>query len=524
MSMTLAALLWSLLSGAHAADMLEETRGVVGRDMVLPSGTAWAEALIDSGQWDKALIAWQGLALINKDPDAAMWAIVCAVRAGDPEAAQAATFMAMDIAEGDPRILLTAAWLLNEGGAHREAAKLVQDYPEAAPDAEGALIMQMRAWMMAGKIRKSLRLRRQMMQASQLDAWFWFEIGLEDAWRKQPEALDHMRQSVRASNAGPAHYQLLVQYLSDQGRAQEAVVTGMEGMQRFPSSGQLGLTVLELSQHSAGRVALEDMLAEQPDHARAQAMLGMVLLADGEPVDALPHLNVAVEEGEDRPAMYLLLAEAHLAADQPEASWDSLASGVTAHPEDTSLWRELFGLSDAVSRQGDSLALYEDAWQQGVHKTFLVDLAYQAASDIDELELALQWSDRGLGIPGHSWQGLSQRALVLTRLERGAEALTAYEEALQIEPREPMLLNNLAWFLLEPSGDVEPDPVRARSLAEAAVQHAEQPQPAYLDTLARALWEQGERRRAIELQRQAAALDPENEHIRNTLQQYETSE
>jgi predicted Zn-dependent protease len=138
MSMTLAALLWSLLSGAHAADMLEETRGVVGRDMVLPSETAWAEALIDSGQWDKALIAWQGLALINKDPDAAMWAIVCAVRAGDPEAAQAATFMAMDIAEGDPRVLLTAAWLLNEGGAHREAAKLVQDYPEAAPDAEGA--------------------------------------------------------------------------------------------------------------------------------------------------------------------------------------------------------------------------------------------------------------------------------------------------------------------------------------------------------------------------------------------------
>jgi len=522
--MAWAVFLWSFLSTALAADLLEETRGVVGRDVSPRAETQWASDLVDSGRWDDAMLAWQGIALSQGDPDAALWAIVCAVRANDADAAQAATFMAMDIGKGDPRVLLTAAWLLNEGGAHKEAAKLVSDYPLRAPDADGAMILQLRALMMDGKTRKALRLRKRALESGIEDAWFWFELGLEDAWRREASASDYMRRATRADNAAPAHYQLLLAHLAATGEPAAALEAGLEGLRRFPEAGTLGLGVLEFSQYGEGRRVLEGVVKRQPENAVAQVVLGTVLLADELPEDAAAHLEAALEAGQDRPAVYRMLAEAHLAVEEGGDAWDALAVGVREHPEELSLWRELYRISHREARQGDALTLTEDAWQQGVHQEFLVDFAYQAASDIDELELALQWSDRGLGLPGRGWQGLSQRALALTRLDRGHEALSTYEEALRMRPSEPQLLNNLAWFLMEPSGDVAPDPTRALALAEAAVENASEPQPAYLDTLARALWEQGERQRAVETQRQAAALAPEDEHIRNTLQVYETSE
>jgi predicted Zn-dependent protease len=524
MSMAWAVLIWGSLTGALAADLLEETRGVVGRGVSLSAEHDWAVALIDAGQWDEAMLSWQGIALSESNADAALWAIVCAVRAGDPQAAQAATFMAMDIARGDPRVLLTAAWLLNEGGAHKEASKLVEDYPLSAADADGAVVLRLRALMMSGKIGKSLRVRRRSIEAGVDDAWFWFELGLEDAWRREPEADAHMRRAIRSEGAGPAHYRLLVAHLAEQGDSAAALEVGLEGLVRFSDSGTLGLALLELVRFGEGRAALDALVSARPDHAVAQAVLGTVLLADADPVGATDHLRAAVAGGQDQPAMYRMLAEAHLAAEQHTDAWDVLAIGIEHHPEEPVLWQDLYRVSYDHARQDDALNLSEDAWQRGVHSLFLVDFAYQAANDMDQLELALQWSDRGLGIEGRGWQGLSQRALALTRLGRGREALSTYEEALQLRPSEPQLLNNLAWFLLEPSGDVSPDPARARSLAEAAVEHASEPRPAYLDTLARALWEQGEHRQAVELQRQAAALAPGNESIRNTLQQYETSE
>ena len=115
------------------------------------------------------------------------------------------------------------------------------------------------------------------------------------------------------------------------------------------------------------------------------------------------------------------------------------------------------------------------------------------------------------------------RALSLSRLGRGVEALAAYEEALLLDPDRPVFLNNLAWFLLHPEAGVEPDPVRALKLAEHAVAQSPEPVPAYLDTLAAAAWRLGDAGRAVEIQREAARLDPTDDHIRDMLQQYETS-
>ena len=86
---------------------------------------------------------------------------------------------------------------------------------------------------------------------------------------------------------------------------------------------------------------------------------------------------------------------------------------------------------------------------------------------------------------------------------------------------EATILNNLAWFLLDPGDGMEADPSRARQLAEAALSRAGGPNPAYLDTLARAYWQLGDTEEALRHQRHAARLDPSDDHIRSTLEEYE---
>ena len=518
-------LLWmlGLVHAVLAADLLEETRGVLGRGVGPIPGGELAALLVEQDRWTEAAAMYRPLAAAGS-PEAALWSVVASVRAGDPQGAQEATFAALEISPGDPRVVLAAAWLLNEGGAHREAAKLLRDYPAGAPDAAGATVLRMRSAMMLGKPRRAQRLRRQALERGAVDAWFWFEAGLEDIWLERDGATDTIRQATRSQNAGGMHYQLLLQHLRETTGVEAAVAAGLEGMARFPDHMELAGMMAELCRYGDGRAALEAVVAGDPQAAVARRLLGIVLLAEDEPATAAEHLQAAMDGGLDQPEMYRLLAEAHLAAEAEPAAWRALAGGVERHPEDPYLWRELFSLGEQAARVGDALEISEAAWQKGVHQGFLVDFSYEAASDIEALDVALRWSERSAGLSGRRWRGLLQRALTLTQLGRGEEALRAYEEALLLKPNEPQLLNNLAWFLLEPATGVDRDVERALRLAEQAVRVSSEPRAAYLDTLARALWETGDQERAVALQREAAALEPDNEYIRNTLQQYETSE
>lgn len=86
-------------------------------------------------------------------------------------------------------------------------------------------------------------------------------------------------------------------------------------------------------------------------------------------------------------------------------------------------------------------------------------------------------------------------------------AIKAYELALERDPNQPDLLNNLSWVLLT-SRDVSlRQPKRALQLSEKAVQL--KPAGYILDTLATAWWANGFPAEAIALERQAIMIDPE---------------
>ncbi|MBW2472109.1 MAG: M48 family metalloprotease, partial [Deltaproteobacteria bacterium] len=94
-------------------------------------------------------------------------------------------------------------------------------------------------------------------------------------------------------------------------------------------------------------------------------------------------------------------------------------------------------------------------------------------------------------------------------IEQDAEALAAYEKSIALEPENPEVLNNLAWLLITAKEPEVLDPERALELAKNAA--FLRPAAGYiLDTLAAAYWANDMIDKALDAERTAMKLEPEN--------------
>ena len=94
------------------------------------------------------------------------------------------------------------------------------------------------------------------------------------------------------------------------------------------------------------------------------------------------------------------------------------------------------------------------------------------------------------------------------KLER--KAIEAYESALVLRPDHADIHNNLSWLLLTASDKSLRDPARALTLAQKAISLQEEGY--ILDTLAVALWANGQSEQAVAAEIKAIQLDPKNKY------------
>jgi hypothetical protein len=88
-----------------------------------------------------------------------------------------------------------------------------------------------------------------------------------------------------------------------------------------------------------------------------------------------------------------------------------------------------------------------------------------------------------------------------------------------------MLLNQIAWFLVDAPEVKNRDLTLAKAIAAQAVAAAPS-DGSILDTLARVHWEMGDKAKAIELQVKAAELakgTPMEEDVKKTLEKYQSA-
>jgi Flp pilus assembly protein TadD len=88
------------------------------------------------------------------------------------------------------------------------------------------------------------------------------------------------------------------------------------------------------------------------------------------------------------------------------------------------------------------------------------------------------------------------------------EAIQAYEKALELAPRDPETLNNLAWLYATCEQEQYRQPSKALVYATHAA--AMKPVPYILDTLAESYHVNGMREKAIETIKRALAMNPDD--------------
>jgi Flp pilus assembly protein TadD len=119
---------------------------------------------------------------------------------------------------------------------------------------------------------------------------------------------------------------------------------------------------------------------------------------------------------------------------------------------------------------------------------------------------ALEHFDEALRLAPEDADVHSNRAALMGRLGREADAVESYRKALRLGDRSPRVLNNLAWLLASAREPRLRAPAEAVALAQEAVETTGGEEPQILDTLSVALATAGRHGEARETALRALAL------------------
>jgi tetratricopeptide (TPR) repeat protein len=158
------------------------------------------------------------------------------------------------------------------------------------------------------------------------------------------------------------------------------------------------------------------------------------------------------------------------------------------------------------------------------HSRLELAVTYQLKGDPQK---AQQIFEAVLGKNPQSAQGrrlLAQNHALLADLDFQqklyADAIRNYQEALRLEPDFAEAHNNLAWLYATCDDPKFRDPKAALSHAARAVDLTQWKEGESIDTLAEAYFVNGDYRQAVEIQKKALALQPDNSELQQHMARY----
>lgn len=373
------------------------------------------------------------------------------------------------------------------------------------------------------------------------------QIALAD---KRPQDAQAIVDKVLA--ADPKNSQALIASAALKARAganrDEIVAMFTRAIQQVPTDAapRLALINYQLAQKEvkAALGTAQHSVATLPEHAGLLDALGRAQAAAGDTQQAVSSFNKLVQLMPNSPAPYLRLADVNWAAKNPDATIQALRRALTIAPGHLPAQRALVDAYLAQGKPTDALAVAREiqqqhpkadagylieggieasqqrwdgalaAYRKGLQATpkstelgTRVHVALLAAKRTAEAERhAAQWLQANPGDAGFRFY-LGDLALARRDLA-GAEA--AYREVMKLQPDNALALNNVAWLMATQN---KPGAV---ALAERAVELLPD-RPVIMDTLATALAAEGQPARAVDVMRQAMALDDKNPQLRLNL-------
>lgn len=370
------------------------------------------------------------------------------------------------------------------------------------------------------------------------------QIALAD---KRPQDAQAIVDKVLA--ADPKNSQALIASAALKARAgakrEEIVAMFTRAIQQVPTDAapRLALVNYQLAQKEI-KAALEtaqQAVAALPEHAGLVDALGRALAASGDTQQAISSFNRLAQLVPNSPAPYMRLADVQWAAKNQDAAIQALRRALAIAPGHLPAQRALVDAHLAQGKPVDALAVAREIQQQHpkADAGYLIEGGIEASQQ--RWDAALAAYRKGLQAMPKSTELATRIHVALTAAKRGGEAdrhaaqwlrdnpgdagfrfylgdvalakrdlpaaEAAYRTVLELQPNNALALNNVAWLM---ATQRKPGAV---PLAERAVELLPD-RPVIMDTLATALAAEGEPAKAVEIMRQALALDEKNPQLR----------
>jgi putative PEP-CTERM system TPR-repeat lipoprotein len=366
---------------------------------------------------------------------------------------------------------------------------------------------------------------------------------------KKPDDAKKRFEALLAKNPKNGQALLALSQLADNQKAPKEEVAGLLGkaIDANPTDPAPRLRLIELhlrtNDNKQALATAQGALAAVPTSTDLLAALGRLQLASGETNQAAATFVKLVAQQPLSPGAQILLAGAQMANKEPQAARQSLRKALDLKPDELDAQRALFALDLEARNYADASKTARTVREQrpkspvgfvlegdignarkdwdAAARAYRSALQRGAAPEIaTRLHAVLLAAGKGGDADrfATTWQKEHPKdAVFLTYLGEQAllrkDYLTAerhYLAALSIQPNSVIVLNNLAWVTRHQKKD------GALDYAEKANRLAPN-QPTFMDTLAMLLADQGDFKRAVEVQTKALELQPKNADLQLNL-------
>lgn len=331
------------------------------------------------------------------------------------------------------------------------------------------------------------------------------------------------------------------------GTKQEVTDVLTRALKADPSQAPTRLRLIEhhmtFRENKEALAAAQDGVAALPNHGDMLLALGRVQLAMGDHQQSVTTLTKLIALKAESPSAHLALGEALMARKDFDAAEKSFRKALAIRADLIAAQRALIALALQNKRYPDALAVAKEVQKQradeGIGFALEGDIqAHQRNVDgaVAAYNVALKKSKSSeTAVRVHSllrnsgrmpeaekfalaWEKdnpkdaafLFHRADTALAQRELAQAETRYRAVIELQPGNALALNNLAWLLMQQN---KPG---ALELVEKAVTLLPN-QPALLDTLAMALAAEKRMPQAVDAQKRALALAPEDANLRFNL-------
>lgn len=156
--------------------------------------------------------------------------------------------------------------------------------------------------------------------------------------------------------------------------------------------------------------------------------------------------------------------------------------------------------------------------------------AFETAMRAEDFGKALTAADDLLAMDAKKYKSLNMfKYIALTKLGEKEKAKAFGGTLVEIFGKEPDALNQIAWTIVDPQGEItaeQRDAELAIALASKASEASGGKEPAILDTLARAYFTKGDIAKAVEVQTKAIELadDDMKQQLESSLEEFKTAQ